>query len=218
MSSTPFIDSLGPSAKEKVNRETRGQNRPSYFSAEVSRANALNPSLRSEKALPDPNIQISYDTEAVLILLGPDTKKALIDFINVSLLATVSDDDIEMFKTMIGKRRVSYTYTVSGSLAPALAFDRARAALLSFLEGQRQTMVDEDDTESDRRESVEFVLPQVGHLLSAISSEYASLTKPEVMAVHNVVLDAQVLYDLTDNAADRKSELLSWRNILTTYL
>lgn len=218
MTTTPFIDSLSVQNRERVNQKTRGDKRPSFYSSEIDRLNKLNQAQRTVEEFQSPDIQITSDFEAVLILLGYSEKEGVIKFITDAFAADEPNDEVELMFNVTFRRKSTYDQTNTDTFAPALLFNKARAGILTSIESKRAAVVRDKDDETPPYDNVDDIIPELSRFFSSVSTEYLAITKPETIEVHNRVTDQQVLNYYTDEAASRKKELLSWRSIFQTYL
>ena len=218
-STTPFIDSLSPQDRQKVIQRSLGDKRPSFYSSELAKLNALNKAAPSSDGFVSPDVQISPDFEATLILLSEKDKKGIIQFILDAFKAEEPADELELMTNTLVKRKANYDQANSDTYAPALRFDKSRASVLAFVESKRSPVTPAaDDPAPQVEDNIDAVVPELSYLFSSLSTEYLSLTKPEILEMHNRIVDSQVLNYFTDEAAARKSELLSWQTVIQLYL
>lgn len=207
---TPFIDALTTEQRTQVARRSKGENRPSYFSASLAESQG------AEEANPDTEpgyIQISEDLEAVLILLPGGTKQGLIEFIQASLdiVNNLNDDDFALFSEVLEIRAENYAQVNTDTGSIVETYDDARQQLIGFIEttGRQNT--------ASAAESTSVVIPDLGTLFGSLAASYAALSAPDELAIHDRIADSGFVYTLQDAATSRATELSSWIQVIQTY-
>lgn len=209
MADTPFINSLNPSQRSTVQVKSRGDKRPSYYSA--ARAVAQGTAARSGVVPTSeltPEVQISQDMEAVFILLPIDVKRNLLTFIASALKSTASTDDMELMTEVLAVRKGSYRQVFTDSGKPVMEYDATRGQILNFLAQASKATVNNTDV----------LIPDLSNLFTALTQDQNLMSQPDVLAVHDRIADAATLYDYQASGLERGKELSSWVTVISTYL
>lgn len=212
---TPFIDVLTDSQRQVVAKKSKGAFRPSYFSATIAQEQAE--AQRTGSADPstiDPNIQISLDLEAALILMPSPIKQALLQFIDEAIHTSANRDDLYLLNEVVAVRGVSFTQqTVPNVSATLISYDQARQGALGFIaqvSHQQERPGSQDDPGI-------IVIPDLSNLFSTLLEDFDTLAKPDSMAVHDIIADSATLFSYSSAGQLRAQELSSWTLVITTY-
>lgn len=187
--STPFLDGLSAADRGFVAARSRGAARPSYVIAGLTPAD-------------DISVQISEDFEAFLIVLSPDLKKGLLQFLS-RVLPLSQSDEAALIAEVVSVRSTTYQQTYTDVGKDAAAYDETRTALNAFLE---------------RKTARDSVLPDLAALNGTLSGPYQTFLRPEGLSAHDRISDTGVLYGYQNAAASRARELLSWQQVLSIYV
>ena len=209
MADTPFINSLTPPQQATVQVKGRGDKRPSYYSAE--RALAQGTAARSGVVPTDaltPEVQISQDMEAVLILLPMDVKNGLLTFIANALKVTATFDDLDLMTEVLAVRKGSYPQVFADSAKPVIEYDSTRGQIVNFI--SRASKATTNNTA--------VLVPDLSNLFTALTQDSNLMSQPDVLAVHDRIADAATLYDYQASGLERTKELSSWVTVISTYL
>jgi hypothetical protein len=195
--STPFLDGLSTADRELVAARSRGAARPSYVVAGLTSAS-------------DVSVQISEDFEAFLIILSPDLKKSLLQFLSRAAPTSQNDDETALIAEVVSVRSKSYEQTYADVGRDVDSYDATRAALNVALESASRSR----GREAGRAENV---MPDLSALSLAVSEPYQKFLRPEGLVAHDRITDAGVLYRY-QNVASRVREIASWQKVLSVYL
>jgi hypothetical protein len=205
---TPFIDALTDEQRAAVARRSRGEKRPSYYSAAL--AESQDPATTETEP---GRIQISEDLEAVLILLPGGVKQGLIEFIQASLdiVNNLNADDFALFSEVLEIRSENYAQVNADTGSIVETYDDARSQLIGFIEttGRQNT--------ASAASSTSVVIPDLGTLFGSLAASYAALSSPDELAIHDRIADSGFVYTLQDAATSRSTELSSWVQVIQTY-
>lgn len=201
---TDFIGSLPENLRTVIANNARGVNRPKYYSATLANAGAV---VTAQKPQINAEIQISEDLEAVLILMSPQQRGQMMDFIRKSESVSTSPDDLEMMAETVARRAEGYAQVAADAGGPTRNFSLARAAIMAVLNKQRA----DDSSTSDT------IVPDLSNFFAAVAVDYLVVTKPDIMAVHDRIVDESTLGAYTDSGNNRSKELLSWLKVFQTY-
>lgn len=205
---TPFIDSLSQADRERVTANTRGDQRPSYHSATLASAQANVQARDKDEGVPkSASVQISLDFEAFLILMSPQQRGQMMDFIRTSVSIMSSSEELALMTEVAAVRAEGYAQVVTDAAGPTQAFDVGRASVLEFLASKG----------ADSDSQGEVLIPDLSSFFSAVSVDYLTMTKPDILAMHDRIVDSSVLGAYTDIGSERTKELLSWLNVFQTY-
>lgn len=208
--STPFLAGLSTADRAFVAARSRGAARPSYVIAGLTPAD-------------DVSVQISEDFEAFLIVLSPDLKKSIVQFLSRVAPSGQNEDEAALIAEIVSVRTANYQQVYSDVGRDVAAYDAARTAFNAFLENaSRSTPTDinedSDEAPSSSTERTANILPDLAALNASISVPYQTFLRPEGLAAHDRITDTGVLYRYQNTAASRTRELLSWQTVLSTYL
>ena len=201
--STPFLAGLSTADRAFVAARSRGAARPSYVIAGLTPAD-------------DVSVQISEDFEAFLIVLSPDLKKSIVQFLSRVAPSGQNEDEAALIAEIVSVRTANYQQVYSDVGRDVAAYDAARTAFNAFLENASRSTTDEEATSSTERTA--NILPDLAALNASISVPYQTFLRPEGLAAHDRITDTGVLYRYQNTAASRTRELLSWQTVLSTYL
>lgn len=200
--STPFLAGLSTADRTFVAARSRGAARPSYVIAGLTPAD-------------DVSVQISEDFEAFLIVLSPDLKKSIVQFLSRVAPSGQNEDEAALIAEIVSVRATSYQQVYSDVGRDVAAYDAARTAFNAFLENASRSTTDEATSSTERTANI---LPDLAALNASISVPYQTFLRPEGLAAHDRITDTGVLYRYQNTAASRTRELLSWQTVLSTYL
>lgn len=216
---TPFIDALTPGQRAQVAAKSRGTNRPTYYDSTLAlsqdRLRSLGAETPEANAL-DPNVQISEDLEALLILMPIEDKKALLQFIAaaIGVAGSLSNTDFALMTETLLVRKAAYQQVYTDVGSRVLQYDATRARVLGFVENiaRQQTLPD------PKSDPTSIVIPELGTLFSSLADSYRTLSMPDTLAVHDRIADAGVVFTYQNAATNRTKELSSWINVINLYL
>ncbi len=209
---TPFLDILTEEQRARVATRSLGDRRPSYFSAAlVDAQRRLQQTGDSEASSTDGMVQISLDLEAVLILMPANIKRRLLDFIGQALAVSSSSDELALLTDMVATRQGGYATITHPNVSSALiSFEDLRAAFLRFVTLVRgETTADVDP--------LSVVVPDLNGLFAALRADFDVYSRPDALAVHDVLVDAATVNSYSEYGLDHISELLSWTRVLNVY-
>ena len=201
-----FILSLPADQRAIVARSARGSKRPSYYDSELAIV-----AQRAEKAglvAASDEVQISEDLEAVIILLPTAHKRNLLNFLQAGLQVSTDANEAELMAEVVSIRASNYTTINMEAVAPQLDYAKAKGAVASFLENAR----------ASSGLSIDGLVPDLDRLFAALNEDVEAVSRPEILSLHNHITDTMTVFDLTKRGTQRQKEILSWINIVKSYL
>lgn len=202
---TAFIESLSSDQRSLVARNTKGAKRPSYFDAALAvlAQRAVFSGVVPEVA---DTVQISEDLEAVLILLATSHKQALLASLQHGMTFHVDPAEAELMAEVVAVRANNYAVVNADAVAPQQQYTKVKTAVGEFLENSRTTS------------GIENLVPDLDRLFGTLNQNVVDTSRPEVLALHSHITDNVALVQMTGNTSSRQKELLSWINVIKTYL
>lgn len=208
MANTPFLSSLSPAQKARVAKYARKE-RPSYFDPTLAAIQEDTKRTGEDPNEFNPNVQISEDLEAALILLSSSLKEAMVKTL-ADLTKSTSEEDLALMAEVVSARIEGYSTTAAELADPSLSYGRTREAIINAL---IQAVPRDNDTEK----ATAILIPDLSNMFQVVSASLADFTKTEVMAVHDRITDAMTLNAYSSAGATRLKELSSWKKVITTY-
>jgi hypothetical protein len=217
---TPFIDSLPKEKKEYVAKYAK-KTRPSYFSAVLGQTQkglgeTIGGSLSEDRSQFNPNTQISQDLEAVLILASVQDKQQLIKVMEFLVKSKVQSDELELMDEILATRADSFRQISEDLKAGAnngvAAFEEVRSNIFNLL------VVAPTEGEALGDEPTAVLIPELSNMFGIINTNLAQVAKPELMAIHDLVVDKLVVSYYSKAWIEQQEELSSWIQVVQVYL
>ena len=216
---TPFINSLPKDKREYVARKSIDP-RPSYYSTGLALLQQSEDiRLSEERIVGEPEIQISADFEALLILMPAESRADLIYVLRTLSTQMESTAEVDLMKEIVAVRIDSYVQLTTDYAELSSKYDATKQriiALMVELSNETNTAAQPSDIGLEEDPSI-ILIPDVGNLFNVTSSYLNSFVKPEAMGVHDRIVDEMVLYSYTNASLYRMRELSSWIEILNLY-
>lgn len=224
MSDTPFISSLTKEKRDYVAKYAKIP-RPTYFSAAIKdiadsvegEVDLTNPELNPEKV-------ISKDFEAMLILSSKEDKSNLIAILNFLVTKRQPSAELDLMDEVLGTRAESYKQVVedlkstsAGSLVSSI--EKVRGSLFNLL--INTPITNDDGTKKELAlgdEPIAVLIPDMSNMFNVINDSTSELTKPEILSVHDRIVDQLTVSYYTGAGLRRQEELFSWIRVIQTYL
>lgn len=200
-----FTSSLPVEQQAIIARQAK-KVRPTYFDADIAIAVEQAAISKTDTDLASPDVQISEDLEALLILLPAAQKNALVTFIANSLSVVTDTDESELFEEVQSVRADNYTTYRDDGAAPKQQYSTTKARVMAVVEGLRISSG-----------STDTVLAELSPLFSSMNDSSDSFAAPEELELHNRITDSLYLADYRNRGSFRQKELLSWISVLRTY-
>lgn len=217
---TPFINSLPKDKREYVARKAINP-RPAYYSAglaSLQQSESIRPN--EERIVGEPEVQISADFEALLILTPAENRADLIYVLRTLTTQAESDAEAELMKEIVAIRIDTYVQLTTDYAELSSKYDSTKQRIIELMvELSNETA----DPAQPNRAGLEeedpsiILIPDVGNLFNVTSSYLNDFVKPEAMGVHDRIVDEMMLYSYTNAGLYRLRELSSWIEILNLY-
>jgi len=217
---TPFIDSLPKEKKEYVAKFAK-KTRPSYYSAVLGQTQkglgeTIGGSLSEDRSQFDPNTQISQDLEAVLILASMQDKQQLIKIMEFLVKSKVQSDELELMDEILATRSDSFRQIsddlIVGANNGVATFEAVRANIFNLL------VVAPTEGEALGDEPTAVLIPELSNMFGIVNTNLAQVAKPELMALHDLVVDKLTVSYYSKSWIEQQEELSSWIQVVQVYL
>jgi len=211
--STPFIDSLKADKRALVERRSRGEKRPRYYSGIRAATQDRLVTTGTQTTGQQADVVISLDLEAALILSSKEVKTKIISFLQSAILAVASTSvsDFVLMSEVVANRAKSYVQVRQDVGDMVSAYTDARYNLLGFIDATAR-----ENGVSGAADSV--LIPDINSMFGAISDAYVTLSRSDLLGVHDRIADGGTLIAFENAATNRQKELSSWVTVIQTYL
>jgi hypothetical protein len=216
----PFIESL-PKEKQNYVAKFAKETRPSYYDANLAQtakglASTLGGSISEDNSQFNPNTQISQDLEAVFILSSTEDKVQLIKVLEFLIKNRKQNEELELMEEILATRADSFRQIASDQVAGnnnvVATFESVRSKTFNLL----VVAPSEGDALGDEPTAV--LIPELSKMFGIINSNISEVAKPELMAIHDLVVDKLTVSYYSKSLDERLEELSSWINVVQAYL
>lgn len=217
VSATPFIASLSDDDRRLVDLYARNP-RPTYYSAVVQALADQADKNGLNKGDFDPNVTISEDFEALLIIMPPAQKSALIELLRQLAVARTMPDELDLMQEVLAIRRESYVLVKDECANQAIALDATYTSVIQFMTELYEKTRAIPENEVLSQEPTAVLVPDLGNLFSNLTSFISDLNKTEVMSAHDTITDQMTLVSYSGSFLNRTKEILSWADVVNSYM
>jgi hypothetical protein len=202
---TPFFDSLSAADKVRVQQRSLGDKKPTYFDP-ISRT----------------NVQITLDLEALLILLDPNTKKALITFAKTALSLVPTTDELELMTQVIAIRTENYAVINREQTRPLQQYDVTKNKVVNAMETlvrNGNPIVNPTANQNTVKDTIgASFITDLGTMFQAFANGYNSILRTDSTAIHDRLTDSLTNAAYQESQSTREQQLQSWVSVVNTYL